>query len=110
MNMLNRAIHHITETAKVPSFSSYEERLHPYVHEVFSNISNAKTVEVPINNIIYHINIKAFGKELMKTGTLTADLHLYLGSAFDLRAKENYDTLPMKEHEAKDDLVMCHLL
>lgn len=55
MELLTRVINHISEIAQVPSFSSYEERLHPYVNGVFSNISNADPISVPGNNIIYHI-------------------------------------------------------
>lgn len=53
--MVNRALKHITAVAQVPSFSSYEERLHPHVHDVFSEISNARIIDVPGNSIIYRI-------------------------------------------------------
>lgn len=53
--MIDRAIHHITKTAEIPSFSSYEERLHPYIRSVFKDISEAKEQEVKGNNLIFRI-------------------------------------------------------
>ncbi len=51
--MIDRAIQHIKNTARVPSFSSYEERLHPYVRSVFAPISEAKEIEIPGNNLVF---------------------------------------------------------
>lgn len=53
--MIEQAILHITETAKIPSFSSYEERLHPYVRSVFEDISLAEEISVGGNNLIFRI-------------------------------------------------------
>lgn len=53
--MLDQAITHITEIAQIPSFSSYEERLHPYIRRVFSNISSSQEITVQGNNLIYKI-------------------------------------------------------
>ncbi len=61
MDTFQRALDHIMHVASVPSFSSFEERLHPYVHEVFSHISNAVIHEVPGNNIIYRIKGQGSG-------------------------------------------------
>jgi putative aminopeptidase FrvX len=52
--MLDQAITHITEIAQVPSFSSYEERLHPYISQVFKDIS-AREIPVKGNNLIYQV-------------------------------------------------------
>ncbi len=52
--MLDQAITHITEIAQVPSFSSYEERLHPYISQVFKDIS-AREIPVKGNNLVYQI-------------------------------------------------------
>lgn len=68
--MIDQAITHITEVAKTPSFSSYEERLHPYVHQVFEGIESAKEIEVEGNNLIYQ-----FGdNQQLPTIALTAHL------------------------------------
>ncbi|HEX6982276.1 MAG TPA: M28 family peptidase [Balneolaceae bacterium] len=53
--MIERAIHHIEQTARVPSFSSYEERLHPYVRSVFEKIEGCKEIDVEGNNLIFQI-------------------------------------------------------
>lgn len=53
--MINRAIQHITKTAEVPSFSTFEERLHPYVRSVFEPISGAVEIAVEGNSLIYQI-------------------------------------------------------
>lgn len=66
---LSRTITHITETSRVPSFSSYEERLHLYVHEIFSDISGAARIDMPGNNLVYRIPGK-----INKTIALTAHL------------------------------------
>ncbi len=52
--MLDRAITHITEIAQIPSFSSYEERLHPYIRQVFGEIQ-AHEIDVKGNNLIYKV-------------------------------------------------------
>lgn len=53
--MIDRAIHHITKTAEVPSFSSYEERLHPYVRSVFEAIDGINEIDVEGNSLIFQI-------------------------------------------------------
>ncbi|MEL7834681.1 M28 family peptidase [Fodinibius sp. N2] len=53
--MVKQAISHIKNIAQIPSFSSYEERLHPYMHQVFENVDGAKELSVPGNNLIYKI-------------------------------------------------------
>lgn len=53
--MIDQAVTHITEVAQIPSFSSYEERLHPYVQRVFEGIESADEVEVEGNNLIYKL-------------------------------------------------------
>lgn len=70
MDIVNRALKHITAVAKVPSFSSYEERLHPHVHEVFSDISNARIIHVPGNSIIYRIGNTSSDRPIALTAHL----------------------------------------
>jgi len=53
--MIDQAIHHITSTAEVPSFSTYEERLHPYIRSAFRGIESANEIEVEGKNLIFQI-------------------------------------------------------
>lgn len=58
MILAKRAIHHICETARIPSFSSYEERLHPYIQRVFRNLQSYRQVEeIPVegNSLIFRL-------------------------------------------------------
>lgn len=52
--MLDQAITHIIKIAKVPSFSSYEERLHPYIRRVFDDIP-AEEINVKGNSLIFKV-------------------------------------------------------
>jgi di/tripeptidase len=53
--MIDSAITHITEIAQIPSFSTYEERLHPYIRQIFDDIAAAEEIDVGGNNLIYRI-------------------------------------------------------
>ena len=53
--MIERAIRHIAKTAKVPSFSTYEERLHPYVQNIFRDIPDAKEHDVKGNSLVFQL-------------------------------------------------------
>lgn len=53
--MIKRAIYHIEQTARIPSFSSYEERLHPYVRSVFNTIPDSRELEVEGNSLIFQL-------------------------------------------------------
>lgn len=55
MDPLQNTVKHIKETAKIPSFSSYEERLHPYIQSVFRSIPGSSQVNAPGNNLIYRV-------------------------------------------------------
>ncbi len=55
MQLLNNSIRHIAKTAVIPSFSTYEEMLHPYIRNVFSRISNSSEIEVPGNSLIFSV-------------------------------------------------------
>ena len=52
---LERALKHIAEVARIPSFSSYEERLHPYIKSIFDAIPGVIRVNVTGNNLIFKI-------------------------------------------------------
>ncbi len=60
----------IMTCAKVPSFSSYEERIHPLIKEICSKVASATIVEVPDNNLI----IKIPGKRNLPPVAITAHL------------------------------------
>lgn len=53
--MIEQAISHIKNIAHIPSFSSYEERLHPYMRQVFEKITGATELAVPGNNLIFKV-------------------------------------------------------
>lgn len=53
--MIKRAIHHIRQTAQIPSFSSYEERLHPYVQLVFNSLPETSKINVHGNSLIFKV-------------------------------------------------------
>src|SRR5699024_4662878 len=53
--MLQRAINHIRQTAQIPSFSSYEERIHPYIRSVFAK-TDSKEVDVEGNSLIFQMD------------------------------------------------------
>ena len=53
--MIKRAIHHIRQTAQIPSFSSYEERLHPYVQLIFNSLPETSEINVHGNSLIFKV-------------------------------------------------------
>ena len=53
MNLLSNSLKHIEECAKVPSFSSYEERLHPYIREKVAGWPHIKEVAQVGNSLIF---------------------------------------------------------
>lgn len=85
--MIDRAIHHITNTAEVPSFSSYEERLHPYIRSVFDDIPDAREKEVASNNLIFRIG----NRDEQPAVALAAHL-----DKINHYGREYPDTLPVK--------------
>jgi acetylornithine deacetylase/succinyl-diaminopimelate desuccinylase-like protein len=68
--MMDSLFSHIKRCAEVPSFNSYEERLHPYIESVVRFIPGAKLEKVDINNLAITIP----GKKKDKTVVLTAHL------------------------------------
>lgn len=50
-----RLIYHIKKVAACPSFSTYEERLHPYIYRIFENIPQSEELDVSGNNLIFRI-------------------------------------------------------
>lgn len=53
--MIDQAVGHIKKTARIPSFSTYEERLHPYIRSIFEGIPGSKEIEVAGNSLIFQI-------------------------------------------------------
>lgn len=51
--MIDQAVRHIEETARVPSFSTYEERLHPYVRSIFDDIPQTREIKVEGNSLVF---------------------------------------------------------
>ncbi len=54
----------IKDIAKVPSFSTYEERLHPYVLNVAERIKDCRIHHIPDNNIVLEIPGSRKGKPI----------------------------------------------
>lgn len=54
--MIDQAVTHISEIAQIPSFSSYEERLHPYIQAIFEEMPESEEISVEGNNLIYRIS------------------------------------------------------
>ena len=79
---------HIKRCAEIPSFSSYEERLHPYIESVVKFIPDARLEKIPVNNLVVHIP----GKKADKTVVLTAHL-----DKIDHWGSEAPATLPFSE-------------
>lgn len=55
MTLFEAALNHICETAKIPSFSTYEERIHPYMRSVFRSIPHADEIRVPGKSLIFSV-------------------------------------------------------
>lgn len=53
--MIENVIRHISKVGQIPSFSTFEERLHPYLRSVFGNISESREIEVKGNNLLFRI-------------------------------------------------------
>ena len=51
----SRLLHHIQKVAQCPSFSTYEERLHPYIRQIFEALPGYKEIEVDGNNLVFKI-------------------------------------------------------
>lgn len=56
MTLFERSIQHIRETAKIPSFSTYEERLHPYIRKVFKSLRHVEEIPVTGNSLIFRVS------------------------------------------------------
>ena len=51
----SRLLHHIKHVARCPSFSTYEERLHPYIRDIFDSLSGYEEIEAAGNNLIFRV-------------------------------------------------------
>lgn len=81
---------HIKRCAEIPSFSSFEERIHPYIESAVSVIEQAEIEKVPVNNLVIRLN----GKKKDKTVVLTAHL-----DKIDHWGSDAPTILPFTEHE-----------
>lgn len=52
--MASKLLSHIKGVAKCPSFSSYEERLHPYIYSTYESITNDE-LTVEGNNLVFRV-------------------------------------------------------
>jgi hypothetical protein len=50
--MDQQLLEHIVEVAKIPSFSSYEDRLHPYIRSVAKQVG-AKEIRIPGHSLVF---------------------------------------------------------
>ena len=60
----------IVESAKIPSFSTFEERLHPYILDVLSEINGVNIVKIKDNNIVVFWRGEKAGKPVVITSHL----------------------------------------
>jgi len=83
MQALELALKHIQECAEIPSFSSYEERLHPYIGMLARTTTGVREIDVPGNNRI----ITVPGNHNRKPVALTAHLDKinHYGSSYPKR-------------------------
>lgn len=90
--MIERALKHIEHCAQIPSFSSFEERIHPYIESVIAPLrSSGVTLEkVEKNNIVVHVP----GDENRKPVVLNA--HLDKINHFGIKEPEK---VPFERHE-----------
>ncbi|GAA5520712.1 M28 family peptidase [Aliifodinibius salicampi] len=52
--MVSNLLSHIKQVAECPSFSTYEERLHPYIYSVFESITDDELI-VEGNNLVFRL-------------------------------------------------------
>lgn len=45
----------VVESAKIPSFSTYEERLHPYIYSILSRYKDVNIVNIKDNNLLVYV-------------------------------------------------------
>lgn len=70
MNDSSETLEIILKCASIPSFSSYEDRLHPYLKELAAKVQGAEMLRIPHNNLL----IKIPGRNDCKPVALAAHL------------------------------------
>ncbi|MFK7845684.1 MAG: hypothetical protein AB8G77_10310 [Rhodothermales bacterium] len=60
----------IIESAKIPSFSTFEERLHPYLYEILNECNDVNIVHIKDNNVLVEIGLKQGVKPVVVTSHL----------------------------------------
>ena len=60
----SRLLHHIEKVAECPSFSTYEERLHPYIRQVFDALPGYEQIEAEGNNLVFRVGQDSTAKTI----------------------------------------------
>jgi len=60
----------VVECARIPSFSTFEERLHPYIYEQLSNINDVTINKINDNNLVVNTPGTRSGKPVVITSHL----------------------------------------
>ncbi len=87
--MLSRCLTLIRDTAQIPSFSSYEERIHPYIYSVSEQIEGCESITVDQRNLMLRIPGK-------KNGRIALSAHLDKINHFGEKPPQR---LPYEQHE-----------
>ena len=101
MALLDTAISLIKRAAEIPSFSSYEERIHPFIEKQFADLMSSgavSTIPVQGNNLIYR-----FDNGSPKTIALAAHLDKINHFGFDFPDKLPVDETKTQIEGAMDD-------
>ncbi len=55
LDMISRIVKNIGDCAKIPSFSTYEEHIHPLIIEFTSKLGGCTVTRIPDNNLVIYI-------------------------------------------------------
>lgn len=76
----------IIACAKVPSFSTFEERIHPLIHELCKDVAEAEITHVPANNLVVYVPGNRPGPPIAITAHIDKINHFTKGHTADLPA------------------------
>jgi hypothetical protein len=89
---------HIVDVAKIPSFSSYEDRLHPYIRSVASATA-AEEFQVPGYNLVYRIGHDPADRQDPDRSAIAITAHIDKNNHYG----ENW-TQPLQVAQLEDEL------